>query len=523
MIIPLINCPSWHLDSPPYNLALLKAVLAQRGVDSICLDLNLHFYKQISDDIEKQSWLPMQQGSCWERREFAIKIFEKYIDFIQDYILKIISLNPEVICFTVNNRNRYFTYLTADKLKKMIPEKKIIFGGPACFRLVDPNIHILSQSCADAVCLGEGEISFVNLLRIIDDIGTLAYCPGFAYKSEEGIIVDCGEGPIVEDLNLLPFADYSDFDITKYSRKRLSILTSKSCNNRCSFCSERPRMRKYRVRNFENVYSEILYQLSKYPYIESFQFNDSLINGDISMLDALCSLLIKGDIKIRWEGQATIKESMSLELLEKMKRAGCETLSYGVESGSDKVLSLMQKGYNTILAERVLKNTYEAGIGFNLNIIVGFPGETEKEFQETVNFVRRNMKYAKTVTLNTLNFQEGSDLSLNPYKWNIAVNKEDSVSGWMTLDGKNNYQERLRRLSILREIVGQRSSIASDKKVDFYFDQGNRLLKKGKKDEALEFYLVARRINKDAKMMNIIEDKITMMTELKENIHKNVI
>ncbi|MBU1255333.1 hypothetical protein KKH35_00490, partial [Patescibacteria group bacterium] len=98
MIVPLINCPSWHLDYPPYNLALLKAVLTQNGFESACFDLNLAFYNQITNDIERKSWLAMQEGNCWEHKEFVVKLFQKHRAFIEDYVFRIIGLSSEVIC-----------------------------------------------------------------------------------------------------------------------------------------------------------------------------------------------------------------------------------------------------------------------------------------------------------------------------------------------------------------------------------------------------------------------------------------
>ncbi|OGT97627.1 MAG: hypothetical protein A2X80_03290 [Geobacteraceae bacterium GWB2_52_12] len=81
-----------------------------------------------------------------------------------------------------------------------------------------------------------------------------------------------------------------------------------------------------------------------------------------------------------------------------MKRAGCHTLIYGVESGSDHVLKKMGKGYASDQAQEVIKLTYEAGICVNINIIVGFPGETDDDFNETLKFIVKNKKYINEVT-----------------------------------------------------------------------------------------------------------------------------
>ncbi|MBU2504496.1 MAG: radical SAM protein [Candidatus Omnitrophica bacterium] len=516
MIVPLINCPSWHLDYPPYNLALLKAVLTQNGFESACFDLNLAFYNQITNDIERKSWLAMQEGNCWEHKEFVVKLFQKHRAFIEDYVFRIIGLSSEVICFTVHERNRYFTYMMAEMFKENSPEKKIVFGGPSCFRSIHPGFKVLLESCADALCLGEGEEPLVDFLRILKGKGVFTHCPGFVYKAENGNVVDCGDGPIVENLDSLPYADYSDFDMKAYLTKGLSVLTSKGCNNKCSFCSERYRMRKYRVRSAKSVFSEITQQLAKYPYIKQLWFNDSLINGDVSMLDTFCTLLLDHNVNILWGGQACIKEEMSLDLLKKMKKAGCYILSYGLESGSDNVLRLMRKGYDTALAERVLKNTYEAGIGLNFNIICGFPGETEKEFQETIDFIRRNIKYAQKVTLNALYLERGSELRLNPQKWDIRSSEEDFCSGWSTLDGINNPHERFRRLRILQETVGEKYSINTDREIAFNLRQGDRLLQQGKREESLNYYLAAKKGEQDDKMKQVIESKISVITENRE-------
>ena len=122
---------------------------------------------------------------------------------------------------------------------------------------------------------------------------------------------------------------------------------------------------------------------------------------------------------------------------------------YGIENGSNKILKLMNKQFTAELAEEVLRNTYEAGIRANFNIIIGFPGETEIELQESLDFVKRNLAFSQIIALNVLSISKGSDLDINKDKWGIRYQMPD----WESFDGRNNYNERLRRLEIYKTII----------------------------------------------------------------------
>jgi len=171
------------------------------------------------------------------------------------------------------------------------------------------------------------------------------------------------------------------------------------------------------------------------------------------MLEELCDLIVKNNIRINWSAQASIRKGMTRDFLMKLKEAGCHTLMYGIESGSNKILKLMNKQFTAELAEEVMRNTYEAGIQANFNIIIGFPGETEIEFQESVDFVKRNLEFSQIIALNVLSISKGSDLDINKDKWGIRCQQPD----WVSLDGVNNYEERLRRLEIYKAIIKEKA------------------------------------------------------------------
>lgn len=451
MNIALIQPPGWTVGSPPYNIALLKAILKSISYDVICFDLNTEIYDCVDENFKKDGWSSTSIGNCWLDREFVLEFIEKYKPLINEFISKVINMNPDVIGFTVINRSAIFTLEIAKMVKEKEPEKIIILGGPHGYGLWG-GFSLIKELAVDAVCLGEGELCFASLLDIIRTKKEIKFCKGFVYKEKDNKIIDCGDPEIVKDLDSLPFADYSDFNIERY--RRLPILTSKGCIYKCSFCNEVICLKEFRSRSGSNVYLEIIFQLSKYPHINEFHFCDSLINGNIKMLNELCDLIIKNNIRITWGGQAAIRKEMTKDFLLKLKRAGCVGLSYGVESGSNKVLRLMNKGHTAELAEEVLHNTHEAGIETNFNIIIGFPYETEVEFQETLNFLKRNSKYAGQIWLNVLNIATGSDLDIDRNKWGIS---EHTVGEWESIDGKNNYEERLRQLEICRNVIGEKA------------------------------------------------------------------
>ena len=509
MKVVLVICPSWDIDSPPYNLALLKAILKKEGIDCTCLDFNFDFFNSLTNEPEKESWKSMSKGTCWYSSEFSSMLIKKYSSFVQEYIKKIIEINSDVIGFTLNQRNRFFSYEIIKKIKEKVVHKPIILGGPTCFR-DDVGVRVLYESCADAVCMGEGERSFVEYLKIAEKKGRVDFCPGFAIKNKKGEIVDCGNAEIIEDLNMLPFADFSDFDTKNYLVKKLTLLTSRGCIRKCSFCAETHKMNKFRSRSGESIYKEVFFHLNRYPFIEEFEFADSLINGDISILDKFCDLVLQNDLKFRWKGQAVIRKEMVSGFLKKLGKTNCETLSYGVESGSDKILERMKKGYNAELAEEVLRNTFEAGIGINFNIIIGFPGEGEVEFQKTVEFVERNLKYANTVTLNILSVDKTSELHEENKKYGICFPDKEEMD-WYTEDGANTMIKRIERLKILQGIVKEKSSVDLYKEISLDLKLGDKFLSLGQNDRALEYYYKAKKNATDENILSIVEAKISLI------------
>jgi len=138
--------------------------------------------------------------------------------------------------------------------------------------------------------------------------------------------------------------------------------------------------------------------LEEFPKLRGFQICDPGVTSDIDNLSNLCDLIISGNIKVDFHGYAQIKPGMTTGLLKKLKEAGFPSLGYGMESGSSRVLNKMRRPYTPELAEKVIKDTYHAGIEVILGFIVGFPDETEEDFQDTLNFIKRVKDCVKYVS-----------------------------------------------------------------------------------------------------------------------------
>lgn len=466
MKIALIQCPAWTTESPPYALALLAAGLEKNGHEVECFDLNIDMYKFLKEHgspgdstINNESWAMDFRGNVWYEKKNVSDFINKYNYYLDGFVESVINSSSRIIGFSVQSTSRFFSIEIARRIKEKDKNKIIIFGGPLCFRNCYGIDLLKDNSFLDAVCFGEGEQAFLKLIEIVEAKGGVDLCEGFGCRLNTGIIADGGENRLIDDLNGIPFADYSRFSLEKYTKNLLPISTSRGCIKRCLFCNESVHWRKYRARSAENILSEIEYQLAKFPHIDTFWFNDSLINGDIGMLDELCDLLISRKIKIKWGGQGVVRREMTGRLLEKMKLAGCNVISYGVENGSSKVLGLMQKGqmYSPELAESIMRDTYEIGINVIFNIIVGFPGEGEIEFKETVDFVQRCKKYAAHIEFNTLLLLKDSYLYVNPEEFNISPidYNSDWQLRWKTEDNLNTYYIRKARLEELTRVINK--------------------------------------------------------------------
>ncbi len=307
---------------------------------------------------------------------------------------------------------------------------------------------------------GEGDRIWPKILDGFSKQGNLQLdMPGIAYKRNDGTIVDGGVPELVEDLNGIPFADYSGIDFARYGNiYHIATMTSRGCINTCAFCSERPNFYKYRHRTANNIFDEVVKHVELIRDGQPFiNFNDSLINGSPKELERFCDMVIESGLAFNWAGMALIRKEMTEQLLVKMKKAGCYHLAWGLESGCQQVLNLMRKRFFTIdLAKEVIKRTHECGIQQSINLIVGFPGETEEMFQETLQFVRDYNKYFSTVGIIPMLILANSLVHDKPQEFGLDPETLPEALKWKSSDGSNTYEARLKKVEILRSVLKEK-------------------------------------------------------------------
>jgi len=446
--ILLVICPVWGTNMPPLGLAYLASYLKSKKIDYKILDLNIDIFNNVDNSLKK--FWEMSYAESWDDYPFFNKIKDKLEQEIEHYVNEILSFDCTLVGFSVYASNRFFSIEVMRRIKLRNPEKIIIAGGRGV--ATSHERQIFPEGIVDYFFIGEGEellATFIQKFKNKQDLDNLEGIVSFQNRFQD-------INPyIIKNLNELPFPAYTEFNLKKYREKSLPLLMSRGCIFHCAFCDDWRLMGKYRSRRAEKLLEEIMHHIKKYK-IDSFYFNDPAINGNPNELLRFCDLIIQNNLKITWIALA-IPSKMTLDLLRKMSKAGCLTLNYGIESGSDKTLEQMRKPLRIEEIERVLKNTRNAGINTQVNFIIGFPGENEEEFQETLEFIKRNREYISGVTnINTCNATLGSDLSYNHRKYGIIFPKDNLLRDSHWRCPGNTYHIRkdrcLKAISLLKQL-----------------------------------------------------------------------
>lgn len=386
--ILLTLCPPWGVQSPPLGLAYLAANLMDHGISVEICDINILLFRQI-DSQDREFWLP-KNDPFWRNRGNVDVLFNRWkthINHLTDSIAG--SKAPIIGCSTIDP-NELFTCRMLRIIKEKAPTKTIVVGGPACNGPGQQEILVeQSQGAIDYFLIGEGEKSLPRLVHCLKNSETPATIPNLV---KAGSPFESGKPIDRPDLDTLVFPTFQEFNLELYGGGNLALMWSRGCIGRCLYCKERALWGRFRMRSTKSIIEEIQYHIDTYQ-ITNFVIYDSAINGNPGRLEQICDEIIQEQLMITWSGEAIALDAMKPELLKKMYTAGCRVLVFGIESGSDKVLSGMGKLTDSETAGKVLRRTHEAGIKVAINILVGFPGESRKDFKKTITFLHKHSRW----------------------------------------------------------------------------------------------------------------------------------
>lgn len=307
-------------------------------------------------------------------------------------ILKIVDeFKPDIIGINILTALFDEAKAISRELKRKFPNSIVIAGGP--HPSVEPVLTFQQNQYLDAMCIGHGEEVCLDIL----DGKKLNRIPGLMHRG----CIDRFEKRSPElDIDKYPFPNYAlanpDFytaftvnTITGWGYKGLVELTSRSCPYSCKFCAS-DWSKPFRYHSPEYVV-ELAKYLSTYD-IDVIAFFDDTIAANKDRLCKICEGFIRSRLfwphgSLRWFA-AIRANQVNPDTLKLMKRAGCFGVSIGIESGSDRMLQVINKKTTVEMNRKACAHVREAGLHLGTSFMIGIPGETETEMNETLAFMQ---------------------------------------------------------------------------------------------------------------------------------------
>jgi anaerobic magnesium-protoporphyrin IX monomethyl ester cyclase len=325
----------------------------------------------------------------------------------------------------------YYQYQKSLKISEAINKSKkrpfYIIGGHG--PTPEPE-YFLRKTGADAIVMGEGEMTIIKLLEAIKSNKTLSNIKGIAFRNGSEVVIN-ERRPLIKDIDSIPFPAYDKFPMEYYRLIRMPhcsnkdfiipVLSGRGCTFKCNFCY---RMDEgFRPRSNETIIDEIK-MLKKDYGITYIVFSDELLMSSHERTISLCNDFVKNNLEIKWccSGRLNYAKKETLRL---MKKAGCVFIHYGIEAMDDNILRIMNKALTTKQIIRGIEATLEAGISPGYNIIFGNIGENKQILQKDVDFLLKYDDGAQMRTIRPVTPYPGSPLYYYAIKNGLLKDCED--------------------------------------------------------------------------------------------------
>lgn len=281
---------------------------------------------------------------------------------------------------------------TIEICRKSLPNSLILAGGPHPSAAPEETLKDIKE--LDICVVGEGELIILDIARVFEKKDNYFNIKGIAYRKGKEIVIN-PRYDYIKNLDSLPFPARDLFPLEKYkthppygrNNPYFSVMTSRGCPFQCAYCSKDVFLNNFRAVSSKRVADEIEMLISKYGAKE-IHFYDDDFTINMARAEEICDEILKRNIKISWSCTTRV-DLVNEKLLEKMKKAGCWLISYGVESGNQKILDSINKGIKIEKIIDTFKTTKKAGILTLGYFMVGLPGDTEETIKDTFELAKK--------------------------------------------------------------------------------------------------------------------------------------
>lgn len=336
---------------PPLGLAYIAAMLERDGIEVQILDANAELLS------------------------------------IQETVSRVVKAQANLVGVTATTVVMPHVYQLCNEIKKK-SDKTIIVGGPHVTFM--PERTLEECKSINVIVRGEGELTMLELAASPNDLKKIK---GITYRTN-GTILSNPSREVIANIDEIPFPARHLLPSNSYrpgaffnvhgSQGYTTLITARGCMKKCTFCSSSHFWGKLRLRSAENVVAELEELVNKYG-IRQLEIVDDTFTLSAKRVNEICSMILGRNLDIEWVCFARV-DTITEEMIETMKRAGCYGITFGIESGNQDILNRTKKKITLEQSRNAIKVAKRQGLLAMGDFMIGLPGDTVETVKQTIDF-----------------------------------------------------------------------------------------------------------------------------------------
>ena len=360
-----------------------------------------------------------------------------FMDFMEEKLPEILAKEPDYIGISINSSSQIVAGLTLAKLLKKHSKATITIGGNYFGRVTEAffNHPEFFETYADLLLVEEGERPVVEVAEYLDGTRKIEDVSNLMYLKDGKVILNKKSEPML--LNDMKPMSFNGYDLSLYLVPEiiLPFQTSRGCYwHKCSFCDHDFGMH-YNVKSLDKLVDEIKTMKSEYG-IDKFEFIDEAISP--AYMEKMAERFIAEKLNVSYFCDGRLESAFSYDILKKAHDSGLKMVLWGLESGSRKIMDLINKGVDFDKRLQVFKNAADAGIFNFAFIFFGFPAETKEDAMMTIKLIHDNADIIHTYGRSIFTMGKHTLIRENPDKYGVdgEIKQEDEFSPTYLFKGK---------------------------------------------------------------------------------------